>query len=287
MDKGLLAGASIIIMDRIPAVSGLFYPSDRGELIDLLEGMNKRIAGKGGCDDPIGVMVPHAGFTYSGVTAMYAYKEIARVKGRKFVIIGPNHSSLPQYGAAYPEGSWITPLGKTGIDHALAEMIVSRTSRVKFDSEAHSAEHSIEVQIPFLQQLFGTGFSFVPILLGDQSYDATEEIARVIGMLEDDLLFIASSDLTHYEPDESAREKDNRLLGAIESLDVKAMYRTIIDYDISACGYGAIAILMHITKMKGGTIRLLDHRTSGDASGERSSVVGYGSMLSCRHWDKD
>ncbi len=267
-------------MDRPPSVSGFFYPSERRELEKMLDDFYTKVPEPEGCPDPLGVVVPHAGFIYSGLTAMHSYKALRKSGKRRIVIIGPNHSSSPPYAAVYPEGAWTTPLGSVSIDSHLSENIARGCTRVKIDERAHSVEHSVEVQIPFLQYVLGD-FSFSPIVLGDQSESTATEIGDALNELGEDVLIVASSDLTHYESESSAEKKDHELISAIESLDVPHFYDLIGGQRISACGFGAIAVLMRVTKLRGAKLSLLDYRTSGETSKDWSSVVGYASMCSC------
>lgn len=268
------------MMDRSPAVSGFFYPQDPEDLRKELEGFDEKVTEPEGCETEIGVVVPHAGFIYSGQTAMYAYKVLGKSNARRFVILGPNHSSEPPYAAVYSGDSWITPFGPARVDSELSDDIARKTDSVRTDNRAHQVEHSVEVQIPFLQYMFDE-FSFSPIVLGDQSESVTSDLGNSLSELPEDIAFIASSDLTHYESGSSAEKKDHELISVIESLDVDRFYNLIGEKKISACGYGAIAVLMTITKLRGGKLNLLDYRTSGDTSGDWSSVVGYAAMKSC------
>lgn len=269
-------------MERRPAVSGFFYPAVKDELMQLLEGISEQVPEQDQCKDPIGILVPHAGLVYSGITAMFSYKALAHSEKRKFVILGPNHNSYPRVAAAYSEGSWMTPLGSAKVDHELSVKIAGLSDKIVVDNAPHSVEHSIEVQLPFLQYMFGDGFEFTPVTLGDQTRETSMEIAKILLEAAGDAVFIASSDLTHYESHESARRKDHDLISDIESLDTGKLYATLGGERISSCGFGAIAILMEITRQKGGKLKLLDYRTSGETSGDYSSVVGYASMISCR-----
>ncbi|AKA49368.1 hypothetical protein IX51_09955 [uncultured archaeon] len=268
-------------MDRRPAVSGFFYPSSKKELEELLSTIDREVGEPDSCDNPIGVVVPHAGLIYSGITAMHSFKALRRSPARKFVIIGPNHNSYPRIAAAYSGGSWLTPLGSAKIDSALSDRISELSEKIVIDPTPHSVEHSVEVQIPFLQYIYGENFEFSPIILGDQTKETALEIAHALNGLGDEVAFVSTSDLTHYESHESARRKDHDLVAVIESLDVPELYRILGDRRISSCGYGAIAIMMEIVRLRGGSLKLLDYRTSGETSGDFSSVVGYASLVAC------
>lgn len=268
-------------MDRRPAVSGFFYPSGKKELQTLLAEIYDQVSEPETCENPIGVVVPHAGFIYSGLTAMHSFRALRKSQRRKFVILGPNHNSYPKTASIYSDGSWITPLGTARVDSSLAKELAGLSEKMVVDVPSHSVEHSIEVQIPFLQYLYGEDFEFCPVIMGDQSRDTILDIAKAMESLDPEVVFIASSDMTHYESHESARRKDHELISVIESLDTSELYRILGEKRISSCGYGAIAVLMEITRSRGGSLKLLNYSTSGEQSGDFSSVVGYASLVSC------
>jgi len=227
----------------------------------------------------IGVVVPHAGYIYSGNTASYSYNAIKEDSRRKFLIIGPKHSGFPYSTCVYPSGTWSTPLGRCRIDDEGVRAITSTQKDIEISESAFDEEHSIEVQLPWLQFLFGDSCMILPVSMGDQSMERAGELASAIGDLPTDHVVIASSDLTHYEPSRSADLKDSEMIKAIESLDVEAFYSTMQRINASACGYGPIATLMLLTKRLNGKITLLNHSNSGDETGEYSSVVGYASFV--------
>ncbi|MGC8608462.1 MAG: MEMO1 family protein [Thermoplasmata archaeon] len=265
-------------MIRDPVVAGYFYPDDAIELRSLISSFNMQEEVYG--NRLIGTVVPHAGYIYSGKTAMFSYSAIKNYSSRKFIIIGPNHNPFTEFTSLYPEGSWKTPMGLAKIDSDLAEKILKKSKYIVEDEDSHNREHSIEVQIPFLQYLFGNDFSFVPLILGYQEKYIAEDIASAILPYISEAVVIASSDFTHYESEKSVEKKDFDLISKITSLDVDGFYEILEKENVSACGYGAIATLMIITKKMKGSIRLLNHSTSGDATGDYRSVVGYASLAS-------
>jgi len=272
---------------RKAVVAGLFYPSEKEELIKEIEEKfsNKKFGPKKfeAMENVIGVIVPHAGYVYSGYVAAHAYSKLKN-QNKTFVIIGPNHTGLGAFVAVSSEDYWETPLGKVKVDLDFAKSLVKNSKYAKFDNLAHSQEHSIEVQLPFLQYLFGNNFSIVPICVLDQEKDVAEDLAKSLLAVKKEFILIASSDFTHYEPKDSAEKKDSLLIKSIESLDLEDFYYTLRYHDITACGYGAIATLMSLTKILGGKIILLKHMTSGDITKDYGSVVGYASLISVRKW---
>jgi AmmeMemoRadiSam system protein B len=201
------------------------------------------------------------------------------------VIVGPNHYGLGSGVATYGEGEWETPLGKVEVDQDASKRIIELTGFVDVDPEAHRKEHSIEVQLPFLQSLYGS-FSFLPISLAFQHKAIARDLGKGLAELlkeaaEADVgaVLIASSDLTHYEPASQAREKDTALLKHVQSLDLDAFYTTLERRNITACGYGAIGTVMEACRLLGFEKgRVNTYATSGDVTGDNDAVVGYPSV---------
>jgi AmmeMemoRadiSam system protein B len=229
----------------------------------------------------IGLICPHAGYIYSGPVAANAYYELAQ-DGRPdtVVIIGPNHTGYGSAIALMNEGFWRTPLGDVEIDAETANQIVQETRLVDVNDLSHRFEHSIEVQLPFLQYIYGNAFKFVPISFLMQDLQSAVEIGKALVevLATKNAAVIASSDLTHYEPQASAERKDMAVLKAVEAMDAKLLFSTIEEQNISACGYGPITALIEFAKGVGAKAKLLAHRTSGDIINDYSSVVGYAAV---------
>ncbi len=264
---------------REPYVAGAFYPDDEESLLSVIGPYIENKPEDFDYKKIIGVIVPHAGYTYSGKTAGYAYNIIKHYSKKRFLIIGPNHYGYPFYPAIYPDGFWNTPLGNAVIDSSFSDKLVTKSDIIKDDKEAHSIEHSIEVQIPFLQYLFNNNFKFTPIILGKQNIGIARDLSETILSINDKPFIIISSDMNHYLPANRNDENDNILINDIINLKVTKFYEDIEKYHITACGYGAIATLMLITKNMKGKIRLLNHSNSGDANNDYKRVVGYSSMV--------
>jgi AmmeMemoRadiSam system protein B len=230
----------------------------------------------------VGLICPHAGYMFSGPVAAHAYYALA-VDGKPdiAVILGPNHSGMGSGLAVMNEGSWRTPLGDVEVDGETANMIVRESRIVDVDDSAHSLEHSIEVQIPFLQYLYGSEFKIVPICFLMQDITSAREVGQAVGkvLAGKNAVIIASSDMTHYEPQERAQKKDREALDAIEAMDEARLYSTLESRHITACGYGPIAALITAGKILGvKEAKLLCYKTSGDVIGDYSSVVGYAAV---------
>jgi MEMO1 family protein len=265
-------------MIRKPAVSGRFYPSDAKKLAsDIAEyaPRNAENIAARGC------LVPHAGYIYSGQVAgaVYAALEIPP----RCLLLGPRHFPRGEPMAILSEGSWQTPLGEAQIDAALAAEIRQACPRLREDAVAHEREHSLEVQIPFLQQLT-KDFRFVPIVLGTDRYAPLEElghgVAKVIAEQRDPVLVIASSDMNHYESDAITRAKDERAIARILELDPRGLYDTVRSEGITMCGYAAtVAMLVAMQDLGAKKAELVRYATSGDITGDRDEVVGYAGMI--------
>jgi len=288
---------------RPPNVAGQFYPSDRDELFELIHRSFTDPIGPGnfpsksvkerGISKVESLLVPHAGYIYSGAVAAHSYYVVHdfvqsfRSEDKIIVVIlGPNHYGIGSGVALSNSEYWETPIGKMRVDVELAKRLVARSSIIDLDDVAHSREHSIEVQIPFLQAVAGSlieKISILPICMMLQDMEtATEvgnEIFTLIGEENAPFIVLGSSDLTHYEPHERAAAKDSRLLKEVEKVDIPSFYTVIEKLNLSACGYGAIAATMQVSKKFGKKKgEILKYATSGDTSGDKSSVVGYSSV---------
>lgn len=267
-------------MLRLTAVSGRFYPSNATELTELIREYTK--TEKNLMPVPAkACLVPHAGYVYSGHVAGAVYARIAVPK--KIVILGVRHYPRGENAAILSSGAWRTPLGDAQIDEPLAEALRAACPLLREDSVAHSAEHSLEVQIPFLQVL-QPQFTFVPVALGTVRFEdlitVGEAIGRVLADSGGEILLLTTSDLNHYENDVTTRLKDGKALEQILALDARGLYDTCRNESISMCGLGpTVAMLTALRSL--GTTRpeLVHYATSGDVSGDFSAVVGYAGML--------
>ncbi len=265
-------------MNRSPVVAGQFYPASPSPLKSMIQSMVDEKAEK---QEVIGLLSPHAGYVYSGPVAGAV---ISRIKFKDtFIIIGPNHTGRGKPLSIMAEGTWETPLGKVEIDSDLAKRILASSKYLQEDSLAHRYEHSIEVQVPFLQY-FKSDVKIVPIVLGlatGEAYKAIGlELARAIKESKESVIIMASSDMTHYEPDESARKKDAQAIEAMLNLNEDELLRRVQELDISMCGFAPATSLIAAAKELGATTaELVKYQTSGDTSGDYSSVVGYAGII--------
>ncbi|ODS36849.1 MAG: AmmeMemoRadiSam system protein B [Candidatus Altiarchaeales archaeon WOR_SM1_86-2] len=267
-------------MIRNPAVSGMFYPAGPRDLNTSIEKYIERDAQK---DDVIGVMAPHAGYVYSGAVAAATYSR-ANLKGiDTFVILGPNHTGLGKASSIMLDGQWIMPFGDVLIDSILGKEILVHSKYLKSDFGAHLREHSIEVQIPFLQY-FNKDFQLVPVVMADARLEVCRDIgkaiARGIKKTRERVMVIASSDLTHYEPQQAANEKDRIALDDVLRLDEEKLLEDVWKLNISMCGCAPTAAMIAASKELGAKeAELVKYMTSGDVSGDYGRVVGYGGVL--------
>lgn len=276
---------------REPVVAGQFYDREPDSLKRRIEWCFKHPLGPGrlpgergeGFGEIISAQVPHAGYIYSGPAAAHVYYALSQQKSPDTIIIlGPNHTGLGMPVALYAKGEWRTPLGVLRVDEDFSKMLLE-SDIIQEDYLAHSGEHSIEVQLPFLQYIYGSDIRIVPIVMMDQRYETAKKVAEVIisamNQYDKRVLVLASSDMTHYEPHEVAKEKDLGAIQFIENLDVEGFYRYIIKENLTMCGYGPVMVAMLVAKFFSGTGLLLKYYTSGEIMGDKSWVVGYASII--------
>ena len=265
-------------------VAGLFYPADRKVLSDKIDEY-LRLAARDGASpsSPVfGLMAPHAGYEYSGRIAAKAYNVVRNRPYRTVVLLGPTHY-LPFEGAAiYPSGAWETPLGKVGIDEATAKVIMRECPWARYLPAAFEREHSLEVQVPFLQKSLET-FRIVPLVLGRMTEGMYSSLTEALcGLLRREggrLLIVASSDMSHFHPYEEASRMDRATLQLIEGGQVKDLGRNIERGDSELCGAQAVMTLMRVAERLGATPVLRGYANSGDVIADRSRVVGYGAVI--------
>ena len=273
---------------RTPAVSGTFYPDDEKELKNLIHDCFIHPIGPGKIPTAdsnrkiYGVICPHAGFVYSGPVACHSFYAISSSTSNLAIMVGPNHYGIGQNVASMIDAGWKTPLGLVEIDSESALELREDLDIMEFDSFSHSKEHSIEVQVPMLQETFSREMKILPISLINQEQKIATQVGTAIAKIAEkkDALLIGSSDFTHYEENEFAHRQDLALIEPILKLDVDEFYKVLYERKVTACGFGAIAATMIASKELGATEgKLLKYATSGDVSGDKSSVVGYASII--------
>ncbi len=284
---------------REPGVAGSFYPEDANELTTMVDTFLEAMEGTDG--EPIALIVPHAGYVYSGWVAAYAFKQLEGPTYDTIVIIGPNHYHATfENISVYAEGAFRTPLGDIAIDEETAQALTDADERIVFDPEVHTPEHSIEVELPFLQRIC-QDFKIVPIIIGQPTEENIETLAEALVQVLGDkkALIIASSDMSHYPPYEDAVRVDNATLAAMETMDSQIVLATMMDNMTSGvpnlgtclCGEGPVLAAMKVASRLGANqVTLLRYANSGDSPFvpvDRSRVVGYGAVMFWRYEPPD
>lgn len=267
-------------MKRLPAVAGQFYPGDSDSLTHDLEQFvpgipleEKMVA--------LAVMSPHAGYMYSGAVAG---ETLARVIIPEAVIIlGPNHHGQGAAVALSTRGAWRMPMGEAPINEELADILAAKSEHIQVDDTAHRFEHSLEVQVPFLQYM-QPKLTIIPLVISHLSYRVCAEIGQAIAAAVQEydrpVLIVASTDMTHYESREVAKSKDMLAIGHVEDLDPEGLYNTVQNERISMCGIMPTTIALTAAKALGAEkAELVRYTDSGAVSGDTRQVVGYAGMV--------
>jgi len=260
-------------------VSGMFYPGNpevlRRDIEQYLEEANfDAVEG-----DVVGMVSPHAGYVYSGPVAAYGYKALLGKVYDTVIIIAPSHREYFEEVAIQSKGGYRTPLGIVDIDEDISEEILKESNAVNINIKAHTGEHSLEVQLPFLQTVLNS-FKLVPLVMGSQDLQICEELSRclyeVIKKSSKHFLIVGSSDLSHYYPYDKAVKIDNIIVKHLEKFNIQGLAEDFNRNRCEACGFGTIITTMKISERCGATAsRVLKYANSGDVSGDKSGVVGY------------
>jgi len=269
---------------RWPAVAGAFYPSDPVKLREAIIECFHHPLGPGrtpqGKRPPsiVSVVVPHAGYIYSGPAAAHAYLELGdESPPDAYVVVGPNHTGWGTPLSIMEEGVWRTPLGDAPIDSGLAEAIIEFSEIARADSEAFIREHSQEVQVPFIQ-FINPKAQIVPVCMGYQDLETSRDLAQAVFKAAEGkrVVVVASTDLSHQEPIEVARRKDALVLEALRGMDEERLQRAVRTHRISMCGYGPASVALVYAKLSSAReCQVLTYYTSGDVTGDTWGVVGY------------
>lgn len=265
-------------MIRKPAVAGQFYSASSSA---LLKDVQRYIEPSAIREKVIGILSPHAGFMYSGAVAGVVYSRI--ILPHTIILIGPNHTGMGKPISIMVRGEWEIPTGTLKIDETLAEKILGHSDIIKDDPVAHLMEHSLEVQLPFIRY-FSQDTMIVPITMIVDSLDVCKAVGKSIAAAVRDtkysIIIAASSDMTHYESDSSARTKDRKAINKILSLDPEGLYKTVIKEKISMCGFApATAMLYAVKELEAKEAIFVKYMTSGEVSGDYNYVVGYAGII--------
>ena len=273
---------------RTPAVAGMFYPKEKNKLKNVIHDCflhpfgPRKIPPTSDNEKILGVISPHAGYMYSGPVATNSFYSISSHRPELVIITGPNHYGIGCNVAVMKEGIWKTPLGEVEVDSECAVEINKNFKDIELDFFSHTRDHSLEVQIPMLQEIYSHKFKILPIILINQDYQTAKKVGSAIAKIAKirKTMIVGSSDFTHYEENNFAHKQDSALIEPILNLDLDEFYRVLQEKQISACGYGAIASTMMACKELGAKKgRLLKYATSGDVTGDKNSVVGYASIV--------
>jgi AmmeMemoRadiSam system protein B len=274
-------------MIRLPCVSGMFYENNPDYLMKDIEKLFSKVKKDNKIHSKlVAGIVPHAGYIYSGKTACYTFNEVRKNElPDTFIILGPNHTGYGTKIDVCDYEKWETPLGLVDVDTEFIQELLNVDSNVYIDNNAHVREHSIEVELPFLQYICEDhDFKIVPIVISQQIPQLCEKLAEsldtVINKLNRNCVIIASTDLNHYDDQETTTFLDNKIIKSVESMDMNQMIKDIIDYDITMCGYGPVITAICYSKLQNANSSIvLNHTTSGDTSGDYDNVVGYMSSI--------
>jgi MEMO1 family protein len=266
---------------RLPAVAGQFYPGQPETLQRDLDRYLAPLDGEAEIPRAIACVVPHAGYMYSGHVAGAVYRRLPTRSS--YIILGPNHFGRGAPLALMQTGSWLTPLGQVTLSAALAKVVRQVCPAIVEDVAAHAGEHSLEVQLPFLQRR-SPSFTLLPIAVGVGDYETLEALGHAVSQAAqgstEPVLIVASSDLNHYEPDDVTRVKDRKAIDRILDLDPRGLHETVFRERISMCGFGpAVAMLVAANDLGARGAELMKYATSADAGGPQDSVVGYAGIV--------
>jgi len=264
---------------RKPVVAGMFYPNKSKELDEMITTFLQKADEEAETkEDYLGVVVPHAGYVYSGQCAAYGFNALKNRDLENIVIIAPSHRFGEFSFSVGDYDSYETPLGDMKVNREITSILLD-DAEFSFLEAAHNYEHSLEVQLPFLKKLFPE-VKIVPILIGNQSYYNAQYLADKLydifnGKL-DSTAFIVSSDLSHYHPADLAEMLDSKLITYLEKMQSEELYKQNRSGNVEACGIGGILTMMQFAKiLKKAKVELLNYTHSGKSSGANDSVVGY------------
>ncbi len=266
---------------RKSPIAGTWYPGEKSALCSGIESFFRKVPPLNIEGDVISLISPHAGYIYSGQVAAYAYKAVRGEKFDSVVVIGPSHRAYFHGVSVYNGGGYETPLGIVPVDTELVEGMIAQNSSVVSNPASQAQEHSIEIQLPFLQVALGS-FRFVPLLMGDQDSSTCESLASTIRMAagKKRILIVGSSDLSHYHPYEKAVKLDSAALRRMEALNPEALLSDLRSGTLEACGGGPMAVAMLAARDMGANgAKVLKYANSGDVTADKSGVVGYAAAV--------
>ena len=276
---------------RKPAVSGMFYPDNPAKLRKDIETYLGHAVINDVEENVVGIVSPHAGYMYSGQVAAYGFKTIAKKPYDVVILIGPSHKVYFDGVALWDRGSFETPLGRVDIDEDIAQEIININGIIKANRDTHKEEHSLEVQLPFLQSVLDD-FKIIPLVMGVQTTSTCKKLAQLLSDVFKNstkrFLILCSTDLSHYYPSTKAKKLDSIIVGHLDTFNIPGMIQDIETGKTEACGAGPIIVTMMLSKTLGANYgKVLKYADSGDISGDKSGVVGYVSAVFCQKQQGD
>ena len=262
---------------RKSSASGSFYPADPDALRKQIDGFMDDAEFQD-LQNIKAIISPHAGYIYSGQIAAYSFKQVAGTKYDSIVLIAPSHAEYFDYISVYNGDAYETPLGTARVDKTRADALSESSPLIQNSIHGHRDEHSLEVQLPFIQSVFGKDMSIVPVVIGNQSRENIEKFSSIAGELfsDDNILIIASTDLSHYHPYDTASKLDKKVSRLIGSFDTGGLMEEFTGDKAEMCGGGPVLAAMMISAAMGAdSSKIIKYANSGDVSGDRSAVVGY------------
>jgi MEMO1 family protein len=277
-----LAGAGQV---RESVLAGTWYPKDPGALRREVTGFLNEVPVHEKTGRLVALISPHAGYRYSGQVAAYSYKLLENQKFDTVVVVGPSHHHRFEGVSVYDQGDFRTPLGDVSLDRETIRAIMEKDPMIRYVAEAHSKEHSLEIQLPFLQTVL-PGFRLVPLVMGEQGMPGCRRLAETLSatLKGKSVLLVASSDLSHFHSDTEARAMDQRVFSHVKKMDTDALQADLSSGVSEACGGGPMMAVMLVAKQLGADVsEILNTANSGDVTGDRTSVVGY---MAAAFWEK-
>lgn len=267
---------------KLPDVNGQFYPANKDVLSAEIDSFLKQVPEQSEFQDRsiVGLMVPHAGYMYSGQVAAHAFKLLEGRKVDTVVIIASAHFSPLDGIVVYAEGAFRTPLGDIAIDEAFARTLINSNAKISFLPHAFKKEHPIEVELPFLQKVLGD-FKIVPVVIGDVGYGEATMLAEALLKASEgkNIAVVASSDLSHFYPYETAVKKDSATISFVKAIDPRGLWASVIRKECEMCGFYPVITLLEYARLKQAKVQFLAYANSGDVTGDKSRVVGYSSFV--------
>jgi len=267
---------------KYPNVAGQFYPADSKKLSTQIQSFLRDVPPPSDQVSPQIIIVPHAGYMYSGSIAARAFRQASARKISTVILLAPSHHFGFPGLSVWSHGAMETPLGRIEVDEAMAQALIDQDELFIDEPQAFDKEHSLEVQLPFIQTVFPSGVKIVPVIMGQADLatcrKAAESVKSIIGN-RTDVLIVVSSDMSHFHDDATARGMDGQALKLIEALDAEQLWRQCARRNLEMCGFVPVTTALFLAKMTGLSAQVLTYGNSGDVTGDRTSVVGYGAVI--------